>query len=229
MVADYQAAKEAIYVANLAHEMAEDLISFEATPPEDPPVGQIWMPVNEEEQITGMWRWNGEEWQVYSNLVGMLIVPTEDGGQTVVGPDGVDTTQLLAEIVRTDVLYADVAGTKLLVVTDIPRENLAASAQEALDTADELGSRIIIDGASGTLTIARNRPQPSDPLTATVLGATSLDFIVADKSVAYIDSEIEQMSIANVLVRDSLQVGSHLVRTLDDTNITVFQQVTKVE
>lgn len=224
-VSSYQAAITSISVANLAREMAENLISFEEEPPETPPVGQIWLPMNEEQQITGMWRWSGDEWQVYSNLVGMLIVPTEDGGQTIVGPDGVDTTQLLAEIVRTDVLYADVAGVRTLVITDIPRENLASSAQEALDTADELGSRIVIDGAKGTLTIARNRPSPKNPLTAAILSATSLDFVVADKSVAYIDSDLEQMTISNVLVSDSLQIGSYLGRAVGTTGITNFQKV----
>lgn len=219
------AAGSALHVATLATELAEGLVSFDAEPPADPPLGQIWMPLNEDGQVTGMWRWSGSEWATYTLLTGLLVVPTEDGGQTIIGPDGVEATQIVAEILRTDVLYADVAGVKTLVITDIPRQNLAEDVGDALATAETLGSRILIDGAAGTLTIARNRPQPSDPLTAMILGATSLDMVVADKSVAYIDSELEQMSIPNVLVRDTLQVGAHQVRTLPGTGITIFQQV----
>ena len=225
---DWQAAKEALFVANLATELAEGLVSFSAEPPADPPLGQIWMPLNEDQNVTGMWRWDGSAWATYTLLTGLLVVPTEDGGQTIIGPDGVEATQVVADILRTDVLYADVAGIKTLVITDIPRTNLADDVGDALATAETLGSRILIDGAAGTLTIARNRPRPSDPLTAMILGATSLDMVVADKSVAYIDSELEQMSIPNVLVRDTLQVGAHQLRTLPGTGITIFQQVTGV-
>lgn len=220
-----QNAEDAIYIANLSKEMAEGLVSFEADPPENPPVGQVWVSRNDEGDATGLWRWNGEDWEVVTNLVGLLVVPTEDGGQTLIGKDGIESTQIVAEILRTDLLYFDDGVGRTLVITDIPRENLAEDVGEALSTAEELGSRIVLDGAKGTLTIARNRRNSGDPVTAMSLSATSLDFIVDDRLIAYIDSEFEQMSIANALITDTLQVGSHQVRTIPGSGITMFMRV----
>lgn len=218
-------ADNAIHVANLSKELAEGLVSFEADPPENPPVGQVWVSRNSEGDATGLWRWNGEDWEVVTNLVGLLVVPTEDGGQTLIGKDGIEATKIVAEVLRTDLLYFDDGAGRTLVITDIPRENLAEDVGEALSTAEELGSRIVLDGAKGTLTIARNRRNSSDPVTAVSLSATSLDFIVDDRLIAYIDSEFEQMSIANALITDTLQVGSHQVRTIPGSGITTFMRV----
>lgn len=220
-VSAYTAAGEAIHIANMSREQLEYALAD--TPPGTPVEGAIWFPRDEGGDITGVWRWSGAGWDTHATLTGLLLVPTADGGQTLIGPDGVDTTQLVADLLRTKVLYADVAGVETLVITDIPRKNLAADVGEALATAETLGDRIVLTG--GKLTIARNRVNSVDPLTAVTLGATSLDFVVDDKAVAYIDSELEQMSIANILARDSLHVGAHQVRTLPGTQVTVWQFV----
>lgn len=218
-------ADQAVNLANLAREFAQGLVDMDsAEPPVDPPVGQVWVPRDEEGNATGLWRFNGEAWETVSNLVGLRLSVGADGALTLVGADGVEASQEVAEILRTKVLYADVAGVKTLVVTDIPRENLAADVGEALDTADALGSRIILDGPGGTLTIARNRPTPSAPLTATVMSATGIDFIAADRTVGYFDSDKEQMTATNVLVTGAFQVGSHLARDAGN-GVTIFQQV----
>ena len=222
-VSAYVAAGEALYVANLASETAAGLVSLASEPPQNPPIGQIWVPRNSDGNATGLWRWNGSAWETATNILGLLLVPTADGGQTLIGPDGVEASQVVADILRSKVLYADVAGIQTLVITDIPRENLASDVGDALSAAEDLADRIILE--SGTITIAKNRKDDGQPLTAMRLTATSLDFIAADKSVAYIDSTLEQMSIANVLVRDALVIGSHQVRTIPGTGVTVFQQV----
>ena len=214
-------ASQAINIANVS--AAQLRYAFEPEPPADPVEGAVWFPRNEDGQVTGMWQWNGEVWGTHATLTGLLLVPTADGGQTLIGPDGVEATQVVADVLRSKVLYADVAGVETLVITDIPRQNLASDVGDALATAEELGSRIVLSG--GKLTIARNRVNSSDPLTAMTLGATSLDFVVDDKPVAYIDSELEQMSVANVLARDSLHVGVHQWRTLPGTDVTVAQFV----
>ena len=214
-------ASQAINIANVS--AAQLRYAFEPEPPADPVEGAVWFPRNEDGQVTGMWQWNGEVWGTHATLTGLLLVPTADGGQTLIGPDGVEATQVVADVLRSKVLYAEVAGVETLVITDIPRQNLASDVGDALATAEELGSRIVLSG--GKLTIARNRVNSSDPLTAMTLGATSLDFVVDDKPVAYIDSELEQMSVANVLARDSLHVGVHQWRTLPGTDVTVAQFV----
>lgn len=217
----YVASSQAISIANATTEQLAH--AFDEEPPSDPVEGAWWYPRDEAGNITGMWRWNGVEWGTHATLTGLLLVPTADGGQTLIGPDGVEATSIVADILRTDVLYADVAGVQTLVITDIPRQNLAEDVGEALATAEDLGSRIVLSG--GQLTIARNRVSDNEPLTAVTLGATSLDFVVDGKAVAYIDSELEQMSIANGLFRDSMTVGSHQVRTLPGSQVTIWQAV----
>lgn len=223
-VAAGTAAAQALSVANLSVEQLAH--ALDSTPPTSPAVGAVWYPRNESGDITGMWQWNGSAWGTHATLTGLLLVPTADGGQTLIGPNGVEAVQMVADILRSKVLYADVAGIQTLVITDIPRENLASDVGEALASAEDLADRIILE--SGTITISKNAKDSTAPLTAMRLGATTLDFIAADKNVAYIDSTLEQMSIANVLVRDTFVIGSCQARELPGTGVTVFQQITGV-
>ena len=218
-----QDAANALSIANISVAQLADALAEE--PPADPVEGAVWFPRNEEGQVTGVWQYNGEAWGTHATLTGMLIVPAEDGSQTIISQDGVDTTDLLAETIRTPLLYADVAGVKTLVVTDIPRANLDQSSQDSLESADLVGSRILIDGADGSITIALETRGGEARVTYTRLTATRMTFVVEDKVKAYIDGPKSQLYAENALVEDTLIVGAHQVKTIPGSGITTWQHV----
>ena len=222
-VAAYKTAVQAINIANISAAQLVDALAEE--PPENPVVGAVWFPRSEEGQVTGVWQYNGEAWGTHATLTGMLIVPAEDGSQTIISQDGIDTTDLLAETIRTPLLYADVAGVKTLVVTDIPRANLSGGVQDSLESADLVGSRILIDGADGSITIALETRGGEARVTYTRLTATRMTFVVEDEVKAYIDGPKSQFYAENALVEDTLIVGAHQVKTIPGSGITTWQHV----
>ena len=223
-ISSEQAASDAIYISNLAKELAEGLVDLSPSMPENPLPGQVWVSQDEKTNMTGVWRFNGSEWQQSSILTGLIMVPGEDGQMTLVGPKGVDAPSVLADIIRTEVLYANVGGVKKFIVSDIPRENLEDGVKTALDTAESIGTRIVLDGAKGELIIARDKYRSGVSDTMTVLTASSMNFMFDGKAVTSINSETQQLTTVNAQVQGALRFPSHTIKTLPGTSILVFQQ-----
>ena len=224
LVTANQSAERSLYISNLAKELAEGLVDLSPSMPENPLPGQVWISQDEKKNMTGVWRFNGSEWQQSSILTGLIMVPGEDGQMTLVGPKGVDTPSVLADIIRTEVLYADVGGVKKFIVSDIPRENLEDGVKTALDTAESIGTRIVLDGAKGELIIARDKYRSGVSDTMTVLTASSMNFMFDGKAVTSINSETQQLTTVNAQVQGALRFPSHTIKTLPGTSILVFQQ-----
>ena len=224
LVTANQSAERSLYISNLAKELAEGLVDLSPSMPENPLPGQVWISQDEKTNMTGVWRFNGSEWQQSSILTGLIMVPGEDGQMTLVGPKGIDAPSVLADIIRTEVLYADVGGVKKFIVSDIPRENLEDGVQTALDTAESIGTRIVLDGTKGELIIARDKYRSGVSDTMTVLTASSMNFMFAGKAVTSIDSATQQLTTVNAQVQGALRFPSHTIKTLPGTSILVFQQ-----
>ena len=223
-VSAYQAAENSLYIANLAKELAEGLVDLSPSMPENPLPGQVWISQDEKKNMTGVWRFNGSEWQQSSILTGLIMVPGEDGQMTLIGPKGVDAPSVLADIIRTEVLYADVGGVKKFIVSDIPRENLEDGVKTALDTAESIGTRIVLDGSKGELIIARDKYRSGVSDTMTVLTASSMNFMFDGQAVTSINSATRQLTTVNAQVQGALRFPSHTIKTLPGTSILVFQQ-----
>ena len=222
--AAYNKAENSIYISNLAKELAEGLVDLSPSMPENPLPGQVWISQDEETNMTGVWRFNGSEWQQSSILTGLIMVPGEDGQMTLIGPKGVDAPSVLADIIRTEVLYADVGGVKKFIVSDIPRENLEDGVKTALDTAESIGTRIVLDGTKGELIIARDKYRSGVSDTMTVLTASSMNFMFDGQAVTSINSATRQLTTVNAQVQGALRFPSHTIKTLPGTSILVFQQ-----
>ena len=192
--------------------------------PENPLPGQVWVSQDEKTNMTGVWRFNGSEWQQSSILTGLIMVPGEDGQMTLVGPKGIDAPSVLADIIRTEVLYANVGGVKKFIVSDIPKENLEDGVKTALDTAESIGTRIVLDGTKGELIIARDKYRSGVSDTMTVLTASSMNFMFDGKAVTSINSATQQLTTVNAQVQGALRFPSHTIKTLPGTSILVFQQ-----
>ena len=215
--------------------------AFDEQPPEDPVDGAVWFPRNtikvedddgtwtDAEFVTGMWQWNGNTWGIHTTLTGMIIVPTEDGGQQVIGPGGAQMTQILADTIRTNLLYADVAGVKTLVIADIPRANLEDEVQTTLEDADRLRSRILLDSGSGSnpasITLALQSSGGTARQTYTKLTPERMTFVVEDEVKVYIDGPKSLLHAENLRVENTATIGTHQVRTIPGSNITTFQWV----
>ena len=222
--AAYNKAENSLYISNLAKELAEGLVDLSESMPENPLPGQVWISQNEKKNMTGVWRFNGSEWQQSSILTGLIMVPGEDGQMTLIGPKGVDAPSVLADIIRTEVLYADVGGVKKFIVSDIPRENLEDGVKTALDTAESIGTRIVLDGSEGKLIIARDKYRSGVSDTMTVLTASSMNFMFDGQAVTSINSATRQLTTVNAQVQGALRFPSHTIKTLPGTSILVFQQ-----
>ena len=224
LVTANQSAERSLYISNLAKELAEGLVDLSPSMPENPLPGQVWISQDEKKNMTGVWRFNGSEWQQSSILTGLIMVPGEDGQMTLIGPKGVDAPSVLADIIRTEVLYADVGGVKKFIVSDIPRENLEDGVKTALDTAESIGTRIVLDGSKGELIIARDKYRSGVSDTMTVLTASSMNFMFDGKAVTSINSATRQLTTVNAQVQGALRFPSHTIKTLPGTSILVFQQ-----
>ena len=224
LVTANQSAERSLYISNLAKELAEGLVDLSPSMPENPLPGQVWISQDEETNMTGVWRFNGSEWQQSSILTGLIMVPGEDGQMTLIGPKGVDAPSVLADIIRTEVLYADVGGVKKFIVSDIPRENLEDGVKTALDTAESIGTRIVLDGSEGKLIIARDKYRSGVSDTMTVLTASSMNFMFDGQAVTSINSATRQLTTVNAQVQGALRFPSHTIKTLPGTSILVFQQ-----
>ena len=224
LVTANQSAERSLYISNLAKELAEGLVDLSPSMPENPLPGQVWISQDEKTNMTGVWRFNGSEWQQSSILTGLIMVPGEDGQMTLVGPKGIDAPSVLADIIRTEVLYANVGGVKKFIVSDIPRENLEDGVKTALDTAESIGTRIVLDGSKGELIIARDKYRSGVSDTMTVLTASSMNFMFDGKAVTSINSATQQLTTVNAQVQGALRFPSHTVKTLPGTSILVFQQ-----
>ena len=220
----YQTAENSLYISNLAKELAEGLVDLSPSMPENPLPGQVWISQDEETNMTGVWRFNGSEWQQSSILTGLIMVPGEDGQMTLIGPRGIDAPSVLADIIRTEVLYANVGGVKKFIVSDIPRENLEDGVKTALDTAESIGTRIVLDGSEGKLIIARDKYRSGVSDTMTVLTASSMNFMFDGQAVTSINSATRQLTTVNAQVQGALRFPSHTIKTLPGTSILVFQQ-----
>ena len=187
--------------------------------------GQVWVSLDEDGNMNGLWRFDGSEWQMVTILTGLLMVPGEDGSMTLVGPDGVDAPKVMADIVRADVLYANVGGTKKFIVSDIPKENLEKGVTDALDTAESIGTRIVLDGANGQLIIARDKYRSGVSDTMTVLTSSSMQFMFGGQAVTTIDSATRQLTTANALIQGTLKFPSHTMKTLPGKSMLIIQPV----
>ena len=224
-ISSEQAASDAIYISNLAKELAEGLVSTTPEAPENPLLGQVWVSLDEDGNMNGLWRFDGSEWQMVTILTGLLMVPGEDGSMTLVGPDGVDAPKVMADIVRSDVLYTNVGGAKKFIVSDIPKENLEKGVTDALDTAESIGTRIVLDGANGQLIIARDKYRSGVSDTMTVLTSSSMQFMFGGQAVTTIDSATRQLTTANALIQGTLKFPSHTIKTLPGQSMLIIQPV----
>lgn len=225
LVTANQSAERSLYISNLAKELAEGLVSTTPEAPENPLPGQVWVSLDEDGNMNGLWRFDGSEWQMVTILTGLLMVPGEDGSMTLVGPDGVDAPKVMADIVRADVLYANVGGAKKFIVSDIPKENLEKSVTDALDTAESIGTRIVLDGANGQLIIARDKYRSGVSDTMTVLTSSSMQFMFGGQAVTTIDSKTRQLTTANALIQGTLKFPSHTMKTLPGQSMLIIQPV----
>lgn len=221
LVSSYEAAKQAMHVANLAQAAAEGLLTIGPEAPEHGP-GKVWLQTNEDGSLIGVYQSVNGQWAQYTIITGVLIVPGEDGVPTVIDQNGMTIGQIWADTITGDVVAANTIGAEKLVLADIGREYLKDDVRDALGEAEAWADLTLLEPGKITIT---SKSLTSGELSSLILRPAKIDFLVRDQPRAYIDGEKNLMWIGNAKIDDVLHVGEHQVRTLEGTNITVFQWV----
>lgn len=217
----YQAAENALHVANLAQAAAEGLLTIGPVAPEHGP-GKVWLETNEDGSLIGVYQSVDGQWAEYTIITGVLIVPGEDGIPTVIDQNGMTIGQIWADSITGDVIAANTIGAGKLILADIGREYFREDVQDTLGDAEAWADLTLLEPGKITIT---SKSVTSGELSSLILRPAKIDFLVRDQPRAYIDGEKNLMWIGNAKIDDVLHVGEHQVRTLEGTNITVFQWV----
>ena len=211
----YDVAQRAINIANISKEQIEHALDDEL--PEDPVEGAVWFERNEDGDVVAVWQWNGINWGIHTMVTGLLIVPGSDGKPTIIDENGIDTTDLIADIMKARLIWADEMGTKTLLIQDIPRENLESDVIDTLSSADEIKRRVLIETTGITIS--------KDAGTKILIKAESLDMMANHKVVLSAKSE-SNLVVVPELVAQSAQVGNHRMEALaSNPKITIFRQL----
>lgn len=217
----YEAAKQAMHVANLAQAAAEGLLTIGPNAPTHGP-GKVWLQTNEDGSLIGVYQSVDGQWAEYTIITGVLIVPGEDGIPTVIDQNGMTIGQIWADSITGDVIAANTIGAGKLILADIGREYFREDVQDTLGDAEAWADLTLLEPGKITIT---SKSLTSGELSSLILRPAKIDFLVRDQPRAYIDGEKNLMWIGNAKIDDVLHVGEHQVRTLEGTNITVFQWV----
>ena len=217
----YQAAENALHVANLAQAAAEGLLTIGTVAPEHGP-GKVWLETNEDGALTGVYQSVDGRWAEYTIITGVLIVPGEDGTPTVIDQNGMTIGEIWAESIVGESIAANTIGAEKLILADIGREYLKDDVRDTLGEAEAWADLTLLEPGKITIT---SKSLTSGELSSLILRPAKIDFLVRDQPKAYIDGEKNVMWIGNAKIDDTLHVGEHQVRTLEGTNITVFQWV----
>ena len=205
-----------IDVSKLTEAMA-GLISMSVSQPVSSVVGSMWFELDDDENLIGVYYFDGDNWQRYAFIADSVMVPSSIG-PTLIQDGAIQTPHLSANSVTSKALASGSVSTENLTIGAITKAVLDDTLAGTISNAQEWADKVVLTNESITITNGLISP------TSLVLRNDRLTFYVKGVAVAYIDSGAQQMSIKSAIIENALKVGKHAIEAYT-SEITIIRWV----